>query len=189
MRAAREHLLVSHHDEAECEILVGTRPVIALSQIVSDFLVERQLVFFKRHRHRPRLAGGEAADLGLAVPDQGGRQRVLADQHIHQVLAFLIVGQQRDCPGDGDAEVIKQFGAGFRRGRLICIRERIPADKGFHQRVQPREETAARVVGTEGREQAWLHELDQGVKLERMDLHRRGRQQEQTVDKFLQLVR
>ena len=46
---------------------------------------------------RTRLASREreAADLGLAVADQRARERMLVDQDVHQPLAFLIVGQDR----------------------------------------------------------------------------------------------
>ena len=44
------------------------------------------------------------------------------------------------------------------------------------------------VIRAECREEPGLNQLDQGVQLERMDLHRSGGQQQQAVDELLQLV-
>src|SRR5258706_7964908 len=102
MRAAREHLLVGDHHEAERAVLVSLRAVIALSQVRGDFLVERQLFRIEGDTHGTCVAACEAADLGLAVADQRPSERMLLDHKIHNPRAFTVVRKQRQRPVRGE---------------------------------------------------------------------------------------
>src|SRR6266496_6844217 len=89
VRATREHLLVGHHDETEGEVPLGACLVIALTQVACDVLVQRQLVILELNGHSPGFTWGESPDLRLAIAHKGARDRVLVDQDVHQLLAFL----------------------------------------------------------------------------------------------------